>query len=66
MMLESSMGKGLSIAGLVASIMLLLVFGLDLAIGLPFGQPDMTLEIGFVVGAAILVYMSVTTLREQK
>lgn len=59
------MAKGLSVAGLVTSILLMLVFGLDLFAGIPFGQPDMTLDIGFVICSALLAYMSFTTLREQ-
>jgi hypothetical protein len=60
------MGKGLAITGMVIAIILLLLFGLDLAIGIPFGQPSMLLDIGFVISSAILIYMAWSTYREQR
>lgn len=60
------MGKGLAITGMVIAIILLLLFGLDLAIGIPFGQPSTLLDIGFVISSAILIYMAWSTYREQR
>ncbi len=60
------MGKGLSITGLVIAIILLLLFGLDLATGIPFGRPSLLLDIGFVICAGLLIYMAWSTYREQK
>ena len=50
--------------GLVVSVILLLTFVLDLALGLPFGQPSMTLDVAFVICSALLAFMSLTTWRE--
>lgn len=60
------MSKGLAITALVIAIFIFLFFGLDLVSGYPFGQPSMLLDIGFVICAIILAYMSWTTYREQK
>jgi len=49
----------MAVAGLV-----LLVFLLDLALGLPFGRPSLMMDIGFVLAAIILAYMSWSTYRE--
>ena len=58
------MSKALAMTGLVVSVILLLTFGLDLALGLPFGQPSMTLDVAFVICSALLAFMSLTTWRE--
>ncbi len=57
------MPKGLSISGMVVAGCLLLLFGLDLALKWPFGR-DMAMDIGFVISAAVLGYMSWSTFRE--
>ena len=57
------MPKGLSISGMVVAGFLLLLFGLDLAFAKPFGR-IMAMDIGFVISAAILAYMSWSTFRE--
>ena len=59
------MPKALSLTGLVISALLLLVFGLDLATGIPFKGANSTMSIGFIVFSAILAYLSWSTLREQ-
>jgi len=59
------MPKALCISGLVIAGLLLLVFGMDLAIGFPFGGANSTLDIGFIVCSAILGYLSWSTYREQ-
>ena len=60
------MPKALSIIGMVVAILLLLVFGLDLAIEFPFQRADIYIDIGLVVGALALAYLSWTTYREVK
>jgi len=61
------MPKGLSIFGLAIAILLLILFGLDLALGIPFGRGSvLPMDIGIVVSALILVYLSWSTFREQK
>jgi hypothetical protein len=62
---ERSMPKALSITGLVVAVLVLLVFGLDLAMEKPFGRPSMAMDVGFVLSAALLAYMSWSTFREQ-
>jgi hypothetical protein len=42
-----------------------LVFGLDLVTTIPFGRAAAALDIGFLIAAAILGYLSYVTLREQ-
>jgi len=61
------MPKALCIVGIVTAALVLLVFGLDLAIGLPpFNKASMMMDVAFVVCAGILGYLSWTTLREQE
>lgn len=62
---ELSMPKALSISGLVVAGLILLIFGLDLAMEKPFGRPSMAMDVGFVLSAALLAYMSWSTYREQ-
>lgn len=60
------MPKALCIAGIVISVLLLLIFGLDLAVGVfPLYGANSTMDIGFVVCAIILGYLSWSTYREQ-
>jgi len=59
------MPKVLCYSGMVVSALLLLVFGLDLAMGFPFDGADSTMDIGFVICSAILGYLSWSTYREQ-
>jgi len=48
----------------VAAILLLL-FGLDLALGIPFGKMSMMMNVGYLVCAVVLAYLSWSTYREQ-
>ncbi|HYW78284.1 MAG TPA: hypothetical protein VE890_01865 [Thermoguttaceae bacterium] len=59
------MSKALCYIGIGVAGLLLLVFGLDLAIGMPFNTDSKVMDIGFVVCALVLGYLSWTTLREQ-
>jgi hypothetical protein len=61
----SSMPKALCILGTAISILLLVVFGLDLATTWPFGRLAVSMDIGVIIAAAILGYLSYATLREQ-
>lgn len=58
------MPKALTISGMAVAGLVLLVFLLDLALGLPFGRPSLMMDIGFVLAAVILAYMSWSTYRE--
>ena len=65
------MPKALCYIGLAVALVLLLVFGLDLATSFvlddafPFGGMSLLMDIGFVLGAGVLGYLSWVTLREQ-
>ncbi len=59
------MAKALCILGIAISALVLIVFGLDLAIKTPFNRASMVMDIGFVICSVILGYLSWTTLREQ-
>lgn len=58
------MPKALCIAGTVVAILLLLVFGIDLAAGFPFGRENLVIDIGLVLCSLMLGYMSWTTFRQ--
>jgi hypothetical protein len=60
------MPKALCLVGMVVAVLLLLVFGLDLAIQFPFRRASMAMDIGGVISSLILGYVSWTTLKEQK
>ena len=61
------MPKALCIAGMVVGVLLFLIFALDLAIGFPFGRAHKMplMDVGFAICAALLGFLSWTTLREQ-
>ena len=58
------MSKAMTIVGLVVAALLLLVFGLDLFTGIPFGAEGITMNIGALIASGILAYLSFSTLRE--
>jgi len=60
------MSKALCLGGGIVAVLLLLVFGLDLAVRFPFGGPSPLMDIGIVVCAILLGYLSWSTLREQR
>ena len=59
------MSKIKCIFGLSVAVLLLLVFALDLAIKIPFSRASMLMDIGGVIGALGLGFISFTTLRDQ-
>ena len=59
------MPKALCILGTAISILLLVVYGLDLLSGFPFNAESRMMDIGFIIAGAILGYLSFTTMREQ-
>ena len=67
------MPKALCLIGLVLAILVLLIFLLDLVLGLagmastaPLKYVSMTMDIVFVLASAALAYAAWTTFREQK
>jgi hypothetical protein len=59
-----SMPKALTISGLVVACLLLLLFGLDLAVQWPFGLSQPAMDIGFVICSLILAYLSWSAYRD--
>lgn len=58
------MAKGFAIFGFVVAIVLLLVFGLDLAVKIPFDRINMIADILFVLASIALGAISWMTFRE--
>jgi hypothetical protein len=59
------MPKALAILGMAIAVLMLVMFGLDALVGIPFGQSaGVVTDVGFLVAAALLAYMSWHTLRE--
>jgi len=59
------MPKALCFFGTAVSVLLIVVFGVDLVLGFPFSGASMMMDISLVVCGAILGYLSWATLREQ-
>ncbi len=61
------MPKALSIMGMLIAFLILLVFVLDLILGIPFGAASASkaMHIGMIIGAAMLGYLSWSAYREQ-
>ena len=60
------MAKAMSIVGLAIAGLLVVVFGLDLALEIPFGRANWVMDAGFVASAGLLGYMSWDALAESK
>jgi hypothetical protein len=58
------MAKALTILGMLVAILILLLFTLDLAISVPFGQ-IMAMDIGMIISGVVLLYLSWSAFREQ-
>ena len=56
--------KALCITSMVLGLLMVVVFGIDLAIGLPFGRPSVGLGACFIGGGLILAYMGWALQRE--
>lgn len=57
------MAKAMSIFGMVVAAMMLLAFGLDPILGVPFGGASIVMDAGMAVAAAILGYMAFDAFR---
>ena len=60
------MAKAMSIAGMIVAGLLALVFIADLAIGIPFSRVGTMTDVGFLVSALILAYLSWNAFRDSK
>ncbi len=58
------MPKGLCIFGMVTAALLLIIFGLDIAVGF-LRIESVIVDVSFLIAAGLLGYMSWTTYREQ-
>lgn len=58
------MSKALTIAGMVVAGLVGLIFAMDLAVGVPFGGASKIMDIGAVISAAILGYLSWDAFRD--
>jgi hypothetical protein len=58
------MPKALTISGMAVAGLLLVIFGADLAISIPFGRVSMAMDVAILICAAALGYMSWSTYRE--
>lgn len=58
------MAKALTFGGMAVAGLSLLLFTLDLIIGIPFGGENMIIDIGFILCAGILGYLSWNVFRE--
>lgn len=58
------MAKALTILGMLVAVLILLLFTLDLAISIPFGQ-IMAMDIGMILSGVMLLYLSWSAFREQ-
>jgi len=59
------MPKILSIFGMAISAMLLVIFGLDMSMGVPFDGQSKMMDVGFLICSGALGYLSWSTFREQ-
>lgn len=58
------MPKAFTITGMVIAVLFFVLFALDLAAGFPFGRPAYgIMDIGFVLGAGILGFLSFMTFK---
>ena len=59
------MAKALTILGMVVALLIFSLFGLDVAIGVPFAKANMMMDVGAIICAAILGYLSWAAFKEQ-
>ena len=56
--------KALCFFGIIFGGLAVVLFGLDLAIKMPFGRPSWILNAGFIVSGLILIYTGWTTQKD--
>ena len=59
------MPKALTICGMTVAVLIVLLFGFDLAFGMPFQKASILMDIIFLLCAFALAYMSWSAYREQ-
>ncbi len=58
--------KMFTVLGLTVGSLMVLLFGLDLVTALPFQRASLVADVGFLVSGALLVYLSIDVLRDQR
>ena len=58
------MAKGLTIAAMATAVLTLVLFGLDLAISVPFNKQSVFLDVVFVICGLVIGILGFTTWRE--
>lgn len=58
------MGKAMTIVGMIVAGLIAVMFGMDMILGFPFQGANFTMDIGFLVCALILAYMSWNAFRD--
>ena len=58
------MARGLTIAAIVIAALMLMLFALDLVIGIPFGGGNKMIDIAFLVCGIGVILLGVSTWRE--
>ena len=61
------MSKALAIIGMLIALLILAIFAMDMAVGVPFGgrQASPVMDIGMIIGSAVLAYLGFSAFREQ-
>ena len=60
------MGKAMSIAGMVVAGLIAFLFAFDLALQFPFSRAAPMMDIGFLICALVLGYLSWNALRDSR
>lgn len=58
------MARAMTVAGMVIAGLIVLVFGMDLALGVPFERASPTFDIGLLVCGLALLYSSWNAFRD--
>lgn len=58
------MSKAMTILGMVVAALVGLIFLLDLAVGVPFATANWVMDVGALIAAAILGYLSWDAMRD--
>lgn len=58
--------KAFTVFGFVVGGLVAILFGIDLAIGIPFQRPTLVCDVGFLVSGALLVFLSNDVLGDQR
>lgn len=59
------MPKAMCIIGSIVALLLVLLFGLDVFIGIPFKTHSTLMDVIMIIAGVVMVYLSWATLREQ-